>query len=222
MKLIDRLRLDVTRRHFFSRSSHGIGTAALAALLNPGFGAEPAEPGAARWDGSVRRLHRRPSAKRVIWLYMAGGPSHLESFDYKPKLAEMHGQPMPESYTAGQPIAQLQGPSIADDICIVRSMVTEQINHDPASTFMNTGSIIPGRPSMGSWLTYGLGSESENLPGFVVLTSSGGGQDQPIAARQWHSGFLPGRFQGVPFHSLARDRARGAGRPRDAHADQPV
>ena len=91
--------------------------------------------------------------------------------------------------------------SLADDICIVRSLKTEQINHDPAHTFMNTGTAIAGRPSMGSWLLYGLGSENENLPGYVVLISSGGGQDQPIATRQWHSGFLPGQFQGVQFHS---------------------
>ncbi|HUF62344.1 MAG TPA: DUF1501 domain-containing protein [Verrucomicrobiales bacterium] len=241
MHVIDRLRLEITRRHFFSRSSHGIGTAALVTLLNPSLRAEPGEPGADTWRGVVDPLHGRPSAKRIIWLYMAGGPSHLETFDHKPKLAEMHGKRMPESFTTGQPIAQLQGQhlrclgpqhpfrrhgasgqeissvfphiaTIADRICIVRSMVTEQINHDPAHTFMNTGATIPGRPSMGSWLTYGLGSDSDNLPGFVVLTSSGGGQDQPIAARQWHSGFLPGRFQGVPFQSSG-DPVLYAGRP---------
>jgi hypothetical protein len=139
----------------------------------------------------------------------------------------MHGQPMPESFTAGKQIAQLQGQkllcygpqlgfkrfgksgielcelfehigSVSDQICFVRSMTTEAINHDPAHMFINTGSQIAGRPSMGSWLTYGLGTESEDLPGFVVLTSLGrGGQNQPIAARQWASGFLPSRFQGV-------------------------
>src|SRR5262249_20447479 len=169
--------------------------------------------------------------KRVIFLTMAGGPSHLETLDHKPKLAQMHGQPMPESYTKGQPIAQLQGAkltcfapqhpfkkfgksgqeictifphggSIADDICIIRSMKTEAINHDPAHTFMNTGTTISGRPSMGSWLLYGLGAETDSLPGFVVLTSLGKyGQGQPIASRQWHSGFLPGQFQGVEFRS---------------------
>jgi hypothetical protein len=143
----------------------------------------------------------------------------------------MHGQPMPESYTKGKPIAQLQGRplncfgpqhafrkfgqsgqeicevfpqlgSVADEICIIRSMVTEAINHDPAHTYMNTGSTISGRPAMGAWFNYGLGSESQDLPGFVVLTSLGRfGQGQPIAARQWHSGFLPSRFQGVEFHS---------------------
>ena len=164
---------------------------------------------------------------------MAGGPSHLETFDYKPKLEELDGKPMPKSFTEGQQIAQLQGQSnnlkvlgpqhqfkkygksgqeisaalpniankISDDICIIRSMQTEQINHDPAHTFMNTGSIISGRPSMGSWINYGLGSESGNLPGFVVLTSVGGGQSQPIAARQWHSGFLPSQHQGVRLRS---------------------
>ena len=162
---------------------------------------------------------------------MAGGPSHLETLDFKPKLREMDGKPIPESFTKGKPIAQLQGKalkclgpqhdfakfgksgqsinalfkhvgSIADDICIINSLQTEAINHDPAHTFMNTGSTVPGRPSMGSWINYGLGTETDNLPGYVVLTSLGKfGQAQPIAARQWHSGFLPSRFQGVEFRS---------------------
>src|SRR5262249_47632023 len=157
--------------------------------------------------------------------------SHLETFDPKPKLGELHGQPMPESITKGQPIAQLQGQkltcfgpqqpfkkfgksgqeiseifphlgTVADELCIIRSLKTEAINHDPAHTFMNTGTTISGRPSMGSWLWYGLGNMSENLPGFVVLLSTGrSGQQQPISARQWHSGFLPSRFQGVEFRS---------------------
>ena len=102
---------------------------------------------------------------------------------------------------------------MADEICVIRSMVTEAINHDPAHTFMNTGTTISGRPSMGSWLNYGLGSESENLPGFVVLTSLGKfGQAQPLSARQWHSGFLPSRFQGVEFHSKG-DPVLYVGRP---------
>jgi hypothetical protein len=184
----------------------------------------------AREGFSQASAHQAARAKRVIFLCMAGGPSHLESFDYKPKLEAMHGKPMPDSFTKGQPIAQLQGKklncmgplttfgrygksgrevsayfphiaSIADDICVVKSMVTEQINHDPAHTFMNTGSGVPGRPSMGSWISYGLGAETDNLPGFVVLTSVGGGQAQPIAARQWHSGFLPGKHQGIKLQS---------------------
>ena len=162
---------------------------------------------------------------------MAGGPSQFETLDYKPKMAARDGQAMPESLTKGQPIAQLQGkpaqdhePSvsssrsaetaawrsqtccpniqgIADELCVVRSMVTEQINHDPAHTYFNTGSRVAGHPSMGSWLMYGLGSENENLPGFVVMTSEGGGQGQPIASRQWSSGFLPSRYQGVKLNS---------------------
>jgi hypothetical protein len=218
-----------TRRTFLGRGLAGLGSVALAALMNPRWLADSqAKSGA--WTGVVNPLHVRPRAKRVIFLCMAGGPSHLETFDYKPKLAELQGQPMPESFTTGQPIAQLQGKKltclapqfefrkcgqsgqeissalphisgIADDICIVRSLHTEQINHDPAHTFLNTGTSIAGRPSMGSWLLYGLGSECQDLPGFVVLVSSGGGQDQPIAARQWHSGFLPSRFQGVHFQS---------------------
>jgi hypothetical protein len=162
---------------------------------------------------------------------MAGGPSHLETFDPKPKLAEMDGKPMPESFTKGQQLAQLQGQklmcfgpqhpfakfgknqveicslfpqigSVIDDICLIRSMMTDAINHDPAHMFMNTGSQIAGRPSMGAWVTYGLGTEAEDLPGFVVLTSLGkGGQNQPIAARQWSSGFLPTKHQGVQLRS---------------------
>ncbi len=161
---------------------------------------------------------------------MAGGPSQLETFDYKPELVRRDRESMPASLTAGQPIAQLQSKELrilaprakfapcgqsgqlisdllpwhrkmADDICIVNSMVTEQINHDPANTFLNTGTITPNRPSMGSWITYGLGSETQDLPAFVVLTSQGGRNPQPIASRQWSSGILPSRYQGVQFNS---------------------
>jgi hypothetical protein len=219
----------LTRRAFLGGTAAGLGALALNSLLSPRAFASAAP--ADRWRGIVQPLHHAAKIKRVIYLYQAGGPSHLELFDFKPKLRAMHGQPMPESFTQGQQIAQLQnkelkcsGPlydfahfgrsgqhlcslfpelgSVADDVCIVRSMFTEQINHDPAHTFMNTGSIIAGRPSMGSWLLYGLGAETEDLPGFVVMMSSGqGGQMQPIAARQWHSGFLPSRFQGVKFQA---------------------
>ncbi len=214
----------LTRRAFLGRTSQGVGALALSSLLSPSIlQAAPALPG----RGVIHPLPLRQKAKRVIWLSMAGGPSHLETFDPKPKLAEMNGQPMPESYTKGQQLAQLQGKkltcfgpqhsftrfgkseaeicslfphigSVLDDICLVRSMTTEAINHDPAHMFMNTGSQIAGRPSMGAWITYGLGSDSADLPGFVVLTSLGrGGQNQPIAARQWSSGFLPSKYQGV-------------------------
>lgn len=216
----------INRRHFLGKTAKGIGAIALASLLNPAhLFAE------SKWRGVANPPHVAPKIRRVIHLYMAGGPSHLDLFDPKPDLTKLHGQAMPESFTKGQPIAQLQGRDltcmapnygfrrygqagmemadllphlggVADDLCLVRSMVTEQINHDPAHTFMNTGSIIPGRPSMGAWTLYGLGNETENLPGFVVLTSEGGGQAQPISSRQWSAGFLPGRFQGVKFHSV--------------------
>ena len=215
----------LTRRAFLRRTSQGLGAVALGSLLNR----TPAA--AAPQRGVLTTLPLPQKAKRVIWLTMAGGPSHLETFDPKPTLGEMHGKPMPESLTQGQQLAQLQGKpllcfgpqhpfekygesgteicslfphigSVIDDICLIRSMTTDAINHDPAHMFMNTGSQIAGRPSMGAWVTYGLGSEAEDLPGFVVLTSLGkGGQNQPIAARQWSSGFLPSKFQGVQLRS---------------------
>jgi hypothetical protein len=228
MKQLNTLYRHLTRRAFLSHSTANIGVFALASLLQA---KEQDSFTADRWKGVVQPLHHPAKAKRVIFLTMAGGPSHLETFDHRPQLAKMHGQPMPESFTKGQPIAQLQGKplncfapqhafkkygnsgqevceifpqvgSVADEICIIRSMKTEAINHDPAHTFMNTGTTISGRPAMGSWLWYGLGSASDNLPGFVVLISTGkAGQQQPISARQWHSGFLPSRFQGVEFRS---------------------
>jgi hypothetical protein len=186
--------------------------------------------GSDHWPGIPSIRKQMAKAKRVIYLYMSGGPSHLETFDYKPRLNELDGKPMPESFTKGQPIAQLQGQQLrvqghltkfrqygqsgqwisdflpwhgklADDITIIRSMVTDQINHDPAHTVMNTGTALSGRPSMGSWITYGLGSEAEDLPGFVVMTSFAGRNPQPISQRMWGNGFLPGRFQGVEFNS---------------------
>ena len=207
----------INRRAFLAGSGLSLGSAALNTLM-------------AKDAGQPMYLLPKAKAKRVIFLCMAGGPSHLETFDYKPKLDELNGKPMPESFTQGQPIAQLQGKELkvqghltkfkkygkgeqyisdylpwtakmADDISIIRSMVTEQINHDPAHTFMNTGSVISGRPSMGSWVNYGLGSVAEDLPGFVVMTSVGGRNPQPIASRQWSAGFLPSRFQGVEFNS---------------------
>lgn len=220
-----------SRRTFLRAGLGGLGTLALGSLMNRGLLGDEKEKDS-KWSGVVNPPMIPPRCKRVIHLYMAGGPSHLETLDYKPELAKVDGQPMPESFTAGQQIAQLQGQAanlrcmgpqhkfqlrgqsgqrigsilphiggIADDICIVRSMHTDQINHDPAHTLMNTGTSIAGRPSMGSWLLYGLGSDTEELPGYVVLSSVGGGQAQPIASRQWHSGFLPSRFQGVEFRS---------------------
>ena len=198
-----------TRRAFLNKTLAGaLGMTALDQLMAKGV---------------VSPLHHPAKAKRVIFLYQAGGPSHLETFDYKPMLAKLHGQGMPESFTKGQQIAQLQGKplncfgpqlgfkkfgksgmeicelfpeigSVADDICIVRSMWSEQINHDTAHMFLNTGFIIAGRPSMGSWVTYGLGSENQNMPGFVVMCPGG----YPIQESQnWQSAFLPGVYQGT-------------------------
>jgi hypothetical protein len=234
MNILDTIRLEQSRRSFLSRTSSGIGTLALSSIMAPDLleAAEGDGVGGPKWEGVVKPLHFPQKCKRVIHLCMAGGASHLETLDYKEKLAALDGKPMPKSFTEGQPIAQLQGQrdklkclgpqhkfvkhgqsglalssilphigSMADDLCIINSLHTDQINHDPAHTLMNTGTSIPGRPSMGSWMLYGLGSASENLPGYVVMTSVGGGQSQPIAARQWHSGFLPSRFQGVEFRS---------------------
>jgi hypothetical protein len=212
------------RKAFLHRGSQGLGWLSLASLL-PGSAARAAIP------GNLSSLAYPAKAKRVIWLTMAGGPSQLELFDYKPKLAAMDGQVMPESLTRGQQLAQLQGQAlicqgpqfrfqrhgregtelsellphlgkVVDELCIIKSMTTEAINHDPAHMFMNTGSQIAGRPSMGAWITYGLGSEAENLPSFVVLVSTGKGRSpQPISARQWSSGFLPSKYQGVQLRS---------------------
>src|SRR5213595_1649029 len=223
--------LNVNRRTFLGRAAYGLGGIALASLLNPKcIGSAQAADSEGHWKGVIDPPHFPVRAKRIIHLCMAGGPSHLESFDYKPELKRIDGQPFPESFTKGQQLAQLQntelkarGPfvefkkygqsgqeisslfphigEIADDICIVRSMHTEQINHDPAHAFMNSGSIIKGRPSMGSWLLYGLGADTDDLPGFVVLISAGKTGQQPVSARQWSNGFLPIRFQGVLFQS---------------------
>ena len=192
--MINNLLNDINRRAFLGRGAAGLGLVALNSLINPRLLAA-AQAANRQSKGVVNPLHFPPKAKRVIFLYQAGGPSHLETFDYKPKLAEMNGKPMPESFTKGQQIAQLQGkklicfgpqsriqavrqirpadvrpvsahrPASPTRLCIIRSMWTEQINHDPAHTFMNTGSIITGRPSMGSWVLYGLGAEADEPAG---------------------------------------------------------
>ena len=234
MNPLERHHLRSTRRAFLGHASLGMGSMALSSLLGGGaWGSDAGRPvvGADRTGGLAGLPHFAPRARRVIFLCMSGGPSHLETFDHKPELARMDGMPMPSSFTEGQPIAQLQGQElkclgprfrfrkygesglevadclpklarIADDLCVIRSLHTDQINHDPAHTVMNTGTSISGRPSMGSWVTYGLGSVADDLPGFVVMTSEGGRNPQPIASRQWGSGFLPGRTQGVMFNSV--------------------
>ena len=238
---------DINRRAFIGRSGLGLGAVALSSLSSLG-----ADHKLERWPGVVRPLHHAAKVKRVIYLYMSGGPSHLETFDAnKPKLASMHGQPMPAEFTKGQSIAQLQNqklncfrpqfpfkkygqsgtemtslfPHLAkhvDELAVIRSMHTDAINHDPANTLMNTGTTISGRPSMGSWIQYGLGSEAEDLPGFVVLSSHAGRSPQPISTRMWHSGFLPSQFQGIQLRStgdpvmyVRRPGGVDAGRQRD-------
>jgi hypothetical protein len=220
---------NISRRSFIHQSAYGIGGIAYSLLADQSRAASAlGKPD--HWHGALQQAHLPVKAKRVIFLCMAGGPSQLETLDWKPKLKELHDKPFPESFTKGQQLAQLQGAelkargsftnfkkfgqagteiselfphigSLADDLCVIRSMQTEQINHDTAHAFMNTGSIIKGRPSMGSWLTYGLGAETQDLPGFIVLTSTGKNGQQPISARQWSSGVLPSKFQGIKFQS---------------------
>ena len=223
--------MSINRRSFVTQSAYGLGGLAFALQNDDVEAAPKTRlPKPDHWNGSLKAPHLPVKAKRVIFLCMAGGPSQFEIFDWKPRLKELHDKPFPESFTKGQQIAQLQNAvlkargsftnftkhgesgaeisdlfphlgSVADDLCIIRSMTTEQINHDTAHAFMNTGSIIKGRPSMGAWLNYGLGSETEDLPGFIVLTSSGKSGLQPISARQWSSGVLPSRHQGILFQS---------------------
>ena len=221
-----------TRRHFFGRSATGIGTIALASLLQEqGYGAVDPK---LKSHGILPALHFAPKAKRVIYLFMSGGPSHIDLFDYKPKLKEFHGQELPASIRMGQRITGMTSgqkslpvassifkfaqhgksgqwisdllpniSTIADEMCIVKSMNTEAINHDPAITYIQTGSQQPGRPSIGSWLSYGIGSENQNLPSFVVMISQGSGNktDQPLFSRLWGSGFVPTQHQGVRLRS---------------------
>lgn len=214
-----------TRRSLLRGSASTLGAAALAGLL--------ARESQAASHGTVP-THFAPKAKRVVYLFQSGGPSHLELLDYKPKLKELHGSELPDSIRQGQRLTgmtsgQKSFPVIApkfgfhqagqagtwisellphtskhiDDICLIRSMHTEAINHDPAITFMQSGSQQPGRPSLGAWLSYGLGSDADDLPAFIVLISHGSGKDanQGLMDRLWGSGFLPSSYQGVKLRS---------------------
>jgi hypothetical protein len=223
--------MDITRRHFFSRTSTGIGIAALGSLLaEDGFAA--ADPTA---NGGLPGLpHFPPKVKRVVFLHQSGGPSQMDLFDYKPTLEKFAGTELPGSVRMGQritgmtsgqssfPVArsifkfQQYGKSgtwvsellphtakIVDDIAIIKTMNTDAINHDPAITFIQSGSQQPGRPSMGAWVSYGLGSENHNLPAFVVMLSQAQAlnADQPLFSRLWGAGFLPSNHQGVRFRA---------------------
>lgn len=218
----DRIR-DMTRRHLLKMAGYGVGNLALASLLAE-TGMAMGGP-----DGQLHPVgpHFAPKAKRVVFLFMAGAPSQLDLFDPKPMLNKHDGEPCPEELIKGERFAFIKGrpkllgsphtftkcgqsgiemgnylphiQKIADEMCLVRSMHTDQFNHAPAQIFANTGFQIPGRPSMGSWLTYGLGTESKDLPGFVVLVS---GQNNPDGGKScWGSGFLPTQYQGVEFRS---------------------
>ncbi len=222
-------RLNVNRRHFLSKLSLGIGSVALGSLLMP----ELFKGGNNALDSLPLGLpHFAPKAKRVIYLFQNGAPSQLESFDYKPKLKEMHGMDLPASVRMGQRLTGMTSgqdrfplvgshfdfkqygqsgtwvselfPNIAkivDDICIIKTMHTEAINHDPALTFIQTGAQQGNRPSMGAWLSYGLGSENKNLPAYCVLLSRGRGNGQGVYAKLWTNGFLDSVHQGVQFSS---------------------
>ena len=229
------LDLHLTRRQLFGLTARGIGVAALGSLLGPGFLSAAAAQ--ATRDPKTGRLaglpHFAPRAKRVIFLHQSGGPSQLETFDYKPGLTRFQGTQIPDSIRQGQRVAQTMGQStlpvasslygfaqhgqsgtwvsellpytakIVDDITVIKTMNTDAINHDPAITFIQTGFQQPGRPSMGAWLSYGLGSDNQTLPSFVVLLSQAHAinADQPLFSRLWASGFLPSSYQGVRFRA---------------------
>src|SRR5262245_10122294 len=226
----------LTRRQLFGRAAAGIGTVALASLLNDQlFAADGPPPSRA---SGLPAPHFAPKAKRVIYLFMSGGPSHIDLFDHKPKLKDYHGTELPASVRMGQRVTGMTAfqksfpcvapmfqfarhgksgtsvsellpniASVVDDIAVVKSMNTEAINHDPAITCIQTGHQLPGRPSLGAWLSYGLGNESKSLPAFVVMISQGSGNktDQPLFSRLWGAGFLPSEHQGVRFRSGSGD-----------------
>ncbi len=224
----------LTRRQLFGRMATGIGTAALAALLNPEAFAGP-DAHAPGYHGALLRPHFPPKAKRVIYLFQSGAPSHIDLFDHKPQLEANRAIELPASIRMGQRLTGMTSgqksfpvaptlfkfaqygrsgmwlsellphtATIADDICLIKSMHTEAINHDPAITFIQTGSQQPGRPSIGAWMSYGLGSENQELPAYIVLISQGTGNrnDQPLFGRLWGSGFLPSVHQGVKLRSV--------------------
>ncbi|VAX40311.1 hypothetical protein-putative related to sulfatases [hydrothermal vent metagenome] len=235
MSLFNEYHNQITRRHFFKQGGLGLGTAALGSLLgNSMTHAKNALPELKRSGGIPSIPHFQPKAKRAIYLFMAGAPSQLDTYDYKPTLEKMYNKDLPDSVSMGQrkttmtsgqkrfPLApsifkfKQHGKSgawlsellphtagIVDDIAIVKSVHTEAINHDPAITYICTGTQLPGKPSLGSWLSYGLGSMNEDLPAFVVLTSTWTGRKeaQALYNRLWGAGILPGKYSGVSLRS---------------------
>ncbi len=234
----NQLHKKLDRRNFLTKTSMGLGALALGSLLGKDVFSQAkkmiASKAAPTLEEEVLRAipHLVPKAKRVVFLFMAGGPSQLETFDYKPKLVNLFGQGLPDSVRQGQRLTSMSSnqsilpivPSlykfnqhgesqawisellphtaqVVDEICIIKSLYTEAINHDPAITFFQTGNQLPGRPSMGSWVSYGLGSDNKNLPAFIVLISKNAPKDQPLYARLWGNGFLPTEHQGVQFRA---------------------
>lgn len=221
--------LNLTRRQLFGNAALGVGTAAMAHLLGP----SPLHAATTRAAGGIG-LHHAAKAKRVIYLFMSGGPSHHDLWDYKPKMNDLFGEPLPDEVRDGQRITGMTAnqktlpvcPSkyrftkhqnnqdgvyvsellphtatVVKDLCIVHSAFTEAINHDPAVTYIQTGSQVPGRPSLGAWLSYGLGSPNENLPAYVVMHAESKHAEQSLFARLWGTGFLPADHQGVLLRS---------------------
>jgi len=222
-------RYNVNRRHFLGKVGLGIGSVALGSLMVPDLFKGKSD---AADNIPAGLAHFAPKAKRVIYLFQNGAPSQLESFDYKPKLRELHGQDLPDSVRDGQRLTGMSSgqdkfpmvgskfdfhqygesgtwvsdlfphtASIVDDICVIKSVHTEAINHDPALTFIQTGAQVGNRPSMGAWLSYGLGSENKNLPSFCVLLSRGPGNGQGVYSKLWTNGFLDSVHQGIQFSS---------------------
>jgi len=222
----------LTRRKLLQLGARGLGALGAASLLNPGLSAASSPSASGGFSGTLAGPHFKPKAKRVIYLFFSGGPSHIDMYDYHPKMREIHGIELPDSIRNGQRITGMTSgqksfpcvapmfefsrhgqngswfseiipniASIADEITLVKSVHTEAINHDPAITAINTGVQQPGKPSMGAWLDWGMGSPNKNLPGYVVMISKGRGQSQALYDRLWGSGFLPSKHQGVKFRS---------------------
>ena len=226
-----------TRRQMIGLGARGLGALGTASLLNPALLQAASKQNASKQNasghaGTLGSPHFKPTAKRIIYLFLSGGPSHIDLYDYHPKMREIHGIELPDSIRNGQRITGMtsgqesfpcvapmfefsrHGPSgswfsdaipniaeIAKEITLVKSVHTEAINHDPAITAINTGSQQPGKPSMGAWLNWGMGSPNKDLPGYVVMISKGKGNAQALYDRLWGSGFLPSKHQGVKFRS---------------------
>jgi len=229
MKHLDALKA-ISRRQMMNLGARGLGALGAAHLLNPALAGVPS--GSAGSSGTLGGMHFKPKAKRVIYLFFSGGPSHIDMYDYHPGMRKIHGIELPDSIRQGQRITGMTSgqksfpcvapmfkfsrhgqngswfsellpniATIADDITIIKSVHTEAINHDPAITAINTGVQQPGKPSLGAWLDWGMGSPNKDLPGYVVMISKGRGQSQALYDRLWGSGFLPSKHQGVKFRS---------------------